>query len=289
MNGVGVMNQAMAQPAQSGAAWNAPDRAAKVAALIPGRGTPRFTPETLFSDWTRQQIERWAKANAELPAQEACAKYAATAPTDADLTTDFPMHISPFGRPRGVQEAKPSHHLSSRADQVLTSYCPFCGSFSMKLTFDPAKPYGHATTTCCRTELYASDRDWPAGSPLKPNSTVKFLHLDDRWLAVPCTVYKDKDGLEWELFIPTLFAHKRWLEQGCDLVRQYMLKFQETADPLYVHKIAVILDKVADTYYGLPLASNHRLCNGKDGKPLTRAEWEAVPRPAIFAVSYLGP
>ncbi|OGV63420.1 MAG: hypothetical protein A3K19_30780 [Lentisphaerae bacterium RIFOXYB12_FULL_65_16] len=279
----------MAQQTQPGSAWDAPDRAARVATLIPGRNTPKFTPETLFADWTRQQVERWAKDHPPLPPEEAFAKYAATAPTDAELTTDFPVHISPFGRLRGVQDSKPSHHLSGKADTVLTSYCPVCGSFTMSLAFDPANPYGHATTTCCRTELYANDNDWPAESVLKPNSTVKFLHLDDRWVDVPCTVYKDKDGVEWELFIPTIFAHKRWLEQDCDLVKQYAAKFAETADPLYVHKIAIILDKVADTYYGLPLAGAHRLCNGKDGQPLTRAEWEAVPRPAIFAVSYLGP
>ena len=71
-------------------------------------------------------------------------------------------------------------------------------------------------------------------------------------------------------------------------MRAYGKKFEETADPQYVHKIAVILDQVADTYYGLPLCDHNELAKGKDGKPLTRAEWEAVPRPAIFEVSYLG-
>jgi hypothetical protein len=284
----GLAGPVGAQPATTGSAWEAPDRATKVAALIPGRGIPTLAPETLFAEWTRQQVERWDAANPPLPPEQAYAQRAATAPTDAELTASFPRHISPFGRLRGAQGAAPSHHLTGKADAVLTTYCPVCGSFSLKLTFDPANPYGHATTSCCQTDLYANDKDWPTASPLKPNSTAKFLHLDDTWVEVPCTLYKDKDGSEWELFIPTLFAHKRWLEQGCELVRQYMLKFQDTANPLYVHKIAILLDQVADTYYGLPLASNHRLCNGKDGKPLTRTEWEAVPRPAIFEVSYLG-
>jgi hypothetical protein len=284
----GLAGAAKAQPAAAGTAWEAPDRGAKVAALIPGRGTPTLTPETLFADWTRQQVERWNLAHPAQPPQEAYAAYAATAPTDAELTADFPVHISPFGRLRGAQAAEPSHHLTGKADAVLLTYCPVCGSFTMKLAFDPANPYGHATTTCCQTDLYANPKDWPAGAALKPTATVKFLHLDDTWVEVLCTVYKDKEGTEWELFIPTLFAHKRWLEQGCSLVKQTLQKFEETGDPLYVHKIAILLDKVADTYYGLPLASNHRLCNGKDGKPLTRAEWETVPRPAIFEVSYLG-
>jgi hypothetical protein len=276
-------------PAAAGPAWDAPDRAARVAALIPGRRTPKLTPETLFADWTREQVERWNHGHPPVPPAEAYATYAATAPTDADLTADFPVHISPFGRLRGAQGDQPSHHLTGKADAVLTTYCPVCSSFSFGLAFDPAKPYRHATTTCCRTELFADSADWPADSPLKPNSTARFLHLDDTWVEVPCTVYRDKEGTEWELFIPTLFAHRRWLEQGCDLVKGLAQNFGETADLVCAHKVAVILDKVADTYYGLPLASNHRLCSGKDGKPLTRAEWEAVPRPAIFEVSYLGP
>ena len=286
---VALTTTGLAQDAQGASAWNAADRAAKVAALIPGRGTPGFTPATLFADWTRQQVEVWSKAHPPQPPEEAYRTYAETKPTDTDLTHDFPRHISPFGRLRGAQGDSPSHHLTGKADKVLTTYCPLCGSFSMKLAFDPANPYGHATTSCCATDLFANDEDWPPGSPLKPNSTVAFLHLDDTQVDASCTLYKDRESVEWELFIPTIFAHQRWLEQGCDRVLQYMKEFQKTANPLYVHKIAIILDQVADTYYGLPLASSHRLCNGKNGEPLTRAEWEAVPRPAIFEVSYLGP
>ncbi|MBI3922951.1 MAG: NPCBM/NEW2 domain-containing protein [Armatimonadetes bacterium] len=282
--------EVMAAERSGGASnWNSPDRGAKVASLIPGRKIPKFTPENLFADWTKQQVERWNKEHPPLPPEEADQKYAATAPTDADLTGEFPIHISPFGRLRGGQaDNSPEHHVVERADQVMVSYCPFCGSQSFSLAFDPKNPYGHVTTNCCRTDLYATAKDWPAPYPHKPNTSVKFLHLDDTWVEVPCTVYRDKEGVEWELFINTIFDHKRWLEQGCELVKQFSEKFKETADPLYAHKIAVLLDMVADTYYGLPLAANNKLCNGKDGKPLTRTEWEAVPRPAIFEVSYLG-
>ena len=278
-----------ATPLASQFSWHAPDRGAKVAALIPGRRTPQLTPETLFADWTKAQVERWNKEHPPLPAAEAYQQYAATAPTDAELTADFPVHISPFGRPRGKgSEGPPTQHAVEKADQVLVSYCPFCGSESLSLAFDPKNPYGHATTNCCRTELYASEKDWPADYALKPTATAKFQHLDDTWVEVPCTLHRDRDGTEWELFLKTIFDHKRWLEEGCNRVRQYAQKFEETGDPVCAHKLAVILDKVADTYYGLPLAANNKLCAGKDGKPLTRAEWEAVPRPAIFEVSYLG-
>ena len=262
--------------------WSAADRGAKVAALIPGRRLPTYTSETLFAEWTQGQVERWAKDHPNEDPEAAYQRYAATSPADAELVADFPVHICPFGRVRsGAVDP-------TKADEVLVSYCPVCASEAFGLQFDPKDPYGHATTTCCHTDFYAREQDWPAGSPLKPNTTVQFPHLDDTWQDVPCTVYRDKQGVEWELFIPTIFAHKRWLEQGCTLVKQYMQHFEDNADPLYVHKIAIILNKVADTYYGLPLGAGNKLCNGKDGKPLTRAEWEAVPRPAIFEVSYLG-
>ncbi|MFH1570251.1 MAG: hypothetical protein ABIL09_19825, partial [Gemmatimonadota bacterium] len=270
--------------------WNAPDRAARVAALIPGRNVPRYTPETLFADWTREQAERWAGEHGSEDPADACRRYADAAPTDAALTDGFPTHIAPFARPpAGSPGGTLGSDRQDLADQVLVSYCPVCGSRSFGLRFDGARPYERATTTCCQTDLFARDEDWPAGSPLKPNGTARFLHLDDTWVEVPCTTHCDPGGNEWELFIPTIFAHRRWLEQGCDLIKEYMVHFRTTADPLYAHKIAVILDRVADTYRGLPLGAANRVCMGRDGAGLARAEWESVPRPAIFEVSYLGP
>ena len=73
------------------------------------------------------------------------------------------------------------------------------------------------------------------------------------------------------------------------MVKQLGRKFYDTADPLYAYKIAVILDRVADTYYGLPLSYKNELAKGKDGKPLTREEWEVSQRPAIFEPGPLGP
>jgi len=260
--------------------WNAPDRGAKVAALAPGRKLPKLTPDTLFQEWTRAQVERWEKEHPPLPEEEAYQRYAATSPTDEELTTDFPDHIAPFGL---VASGKPN---PEDASAVLIRYCPFCQSRALSIQYDSANPY-HAVTVCCKTHLYG--RDYPADYPLKPNSVARFHHLDDTVKEVPCTLYRDRDGVVWQLFIGTLFSHRRWLEVGSGLVVTFYKQFRETANPVYAHKIAVILDKVADTYYGLPLCSGNELAKGKDGKPLTRAEWEAVPRPAIFEVSYLGP
>ena len=285
-----LVSTTMTSRAQDGGEhWNAPDRAAKVAALIPGRAVPKYTPQTLFAEWTAEQAARWAAEHPQQDAEALYAEHAATAPTDAELTDDFPIHISPFGQPRGGGGTQPTHHLTDNAEKLLNTYCPFCGSHSFSLAFDANDPYGHAVTGCCKTHLYSRDEDWPADSPLKPTTTVPFAHLDDTVVDVACTLHTDPEGVEWELFIPTIFAHKRWLDQGGSLVRHYGERFRQTADPVCVHKIAILLDRVADTYYGLPLASNNNLCNGRDGKPLTRAEWEAVPRPAIFEVSYLGP
>ena len=262
--------------------WSAPDRGAKVAALSPGRKLPAYTPDSLFADWTKQQVERRVEEHPTPEPAEAYATYSAAAPGDAELVAGFPRHIAPFGRVR-AGKAEPS-----KADAVLITYCPFCQSRALSLKYDSENAY-HATTSCCGTELYGREGDFPADYALAPNDAVEFLHLDETTVAVPCTIYRDKDGVEWELFIKTVFDQRRWLDVGCDRVRQYGRKFEETADPLYAHKIAVILDQVADTYYGLPLCYRNRLANGRDGKPLTRAEWEAVPRPAIFEVSYLGP
>ncbi|MBM3475890.1 MAG: hypothetical protein FJX75_21695, partial [Armatimonadetes bacterium] len=268
--------------AQPAGRWDAPDRARKVAELIPGRRIPPLTPETLFAEWTAAQVERWNRDHPALPADQAFVQYAAAAPTDAELAADFPRHIAPFAR---VRSGKPE---AFKAEEALVSYCVFCGSRAFSLRHDPQNPY-HATTNCCGRELYGREADFPADYALRPTETVRFPHLDDTSVEVPCTLYRDAEGVEWELFVRTVFDQKRWLDTGCDLVKQYAQKFRETADPLYVHKTAVLLDLASDTYYGLPLCWKNEVANGKDGLPLTRAEWEAVPRPAIFEVSYLGP
>ncbi len=261
--------------------WNAADRGRKVAALAPGRRIPAVNADTLFAEWTASQVERWNAGHAPIDADEAYAQYAATAPTDGELAADFPRHIAPFAR---VRSGSPG---SANAAGALISYCPFCHSRTFSLSFDRKNEY-HATPHCCHTELFGREQDFPLVYALKPTETVSFLHLDDTELQVPCTVFRDKDGVEWELFIKTIFDQRRWLKIGSNLARQYGQKFRETGDPLYAHKVAVLLDQVADTYFGLPLCFDNKLAMGKDGKPLTRAEWEAVPRPAVFEVSYLG-
>lgn len=263
-----------------GARWNAPDRAAKVASLTPGKRIPTLTPDNLYADWCQAQVERWNATHPPLPPEEAYQKYAAAAPSDAALTADFPRHIAPFAR---VRSGTPP---PNSPDAAMRTYCPLCGSWGFGVAYEPGDWY-RATTNCCRTKLYGREQDMPADYTLRPSEKVSFQHLDDTMYEAPCTVFKDKQGVEWELYIRTMMDCQRWLKEGCDLVRQLGEQFKETGDPQAVHKIAIILDQVADTYHGLPLVANNTVATHQ-GKPLTRAAWLSVPQPGIFELTPLG-
>jgi hypothetical protein len=274
----GLVDQSLAQPPASGTAWNAPERAAKVAELIPGRKIPNLTRETLFADWTKQQVDKWNKAHpSTLSPEEQYKQYAETAPSDAELLADFPRHIAPLARVRSGTPA-----FTGAAEGAFYSYCPLCQSQSFSLRYDPKNEY-HATTVCCGAELFGREKDYPANYKLKPTEFVIFNHWGDTRVKIPCTVFTDKNGVVWELFIKTVFDQKRWLETGGKLVKKYGDEFKKTGNPLYAHKIAILLDAVADTYYGLPLCFHNEI------KALSRAEWEASPRPSIFSTGPLGP
>jgi hypothetical protein len=262
----------------AGEHWNAADRGQKVGDLAPGRRIPTLTAETLYADWCKQQVTRWEKDHPALPPAEAYAKHAAASPTDAELRADFPRHIVPFARVRSGK-ADPA-----KTDAALATYCPLCGSWGFGLTYDG---WYHATTNCCKAELWGREQDMPANYALRPTEKIAFQHLDDTMYEAPGTVFRDQEGVEWELFIRAMMDYRRWLQQDCDLVRRFGLAFMESADPLYAHKIAIILDQVADTYYGLPLAKGNTLAT-YEGKPLTRAAWLTVPKPGIFETTPLG-
>ncbi len=258
--------------------WNSPDRAARVAALIPGRKIPDLNRESLFAEWTRQQVESWERENpSELTAAERYKRYAESAPTDDELLADFPRHLAPLARVRGGTPTR-----KDAAANAMISYCPFCQSQSLSLVFDRENDW-HGTTSCCKTELYGRAQDAPGGYQLHATEEVGFLHLDDTVAKVPCTIYTDQDGVVWELFVKTLFDQRRWLDIGGARIVTFAEAYQKTGDPVNVHKLAVLLDAVADTYYGLPLVYRNEIL------PLSRAEWEASPRPNVFSVGPLGP
>jgi len=275
------------QAAPTGYSWHAADRADRVARLIPGRRIPMPPPEDFLADRTRRQVERWQETHGEWSADDAYAGYAAAERSDEDLVAYIPDHISPFGRVlSGAPIPEPTKSvLSPKEARVLINYCPFCGKEhpnveyqdSRMFTLDPENPF-HAWTTCCTTHLYEREKDYPADYGLRPNRITEFTHLDDTVKRVPATVYTDDRGVEWELYIGTTIAHKRWVRTG-EMAIEWLEKFRESADPLYVHKLAVLLDRVADVYYGLPPSFRNLVMEGTDGGPLTRAEWEAMSRP----------
>ena len=255
--------------------WQAPDRAARVAALIPGRSVSMTPPDQFLSDWTRAQIGRWDKDHPALPAEQAYEAYARAEPADEAMAALVPDHISPYGRLLSGKTTK------ERAEGAMLTYCPLCGQEqAYPSTFaivDPANPY-HAQTYCCHQDLYEREQDMPADYKLRPNSVAEFPHLDGTVAKVPGYTFTDKQGCQWQIFPGTVVAYHRWLTAATQAT-SFMNSFKDTADPLYAHKLAVLLDRVADVYYGLPLSCMNELAMGADGKPLTRAEWESWTRP----------
>jgi len=255
--------------------WHAPDRAAKVAELIPGRKIPTPPPEQFMAEWTRTRIETWDKDHEPLPPEEAYETYTKADPPDDQLEVLIPDHVSPFGR--GL-EGDPGR---AKAEGAMVSYCPLCGaiaSWSLPgVILDPRNAF-HATTSCCGQDLYEREEDMPDDYRLRPNSTAEFLHLDGTVKEVPAYEFTDEDGVKWQIFPGTIAAHARWcgVSGRADAL---MSAFYDTGNPLHVHKLAALLDRVADVYYGLPLSFRNELATGEDGQPLTRAEWETWPRP----------
>ena len=267
---------AQAWSADAAYSWHVPDRAAKVAKLIPGRQIPVSSPDEFLAEWTRGQMKKWEEDHEALEPEAAYEQYSQVAPADEELAALMPDHISPFGR---VLEGDPGEQ---KAKGVMISYCPFCGRMATwalpGVSLDSQNPY-HGKLGCCGQDLYEREQDMPADYKLRPNSTAEFLHLDGTVKEVPGYTFTDKDGVKWQIFPGTMVACHRWLGIG-SRADAYMSGFQRTGDPLCVHKLAVLLDRVADVYYGLPLCYRNELATGADGKPLTREEWEALPRPA---------
>lgn len=255
--------------------WSSSDKAARVAGLIPGRSVRMVPPEEFLLEWTRAQEERFAKDHAVLPPEEAYAAYSEAEPPDEVMAFFIPDHISPYGRLLSGETTK------ERAEGAMLTYCPLCGQEqAYPYTFaipDPQNPY-HAVTYCCKQDLYEREGDFPPDYKLRPNSTAEFAHLDGTVKKVPGYTFTDEQGCKWEIFPGTIVAYHRWL-QAAEQARSFMNSFKDTGDPLYAHKLAALLDRVADAYYGLPLSAMNELATGKDGKSLTREEWEAWPRP----------
>ena len=282
-----LLMTSIAQAEPSPFTWHAADRATRVSGLIPGRRIPMPPPDVFLAEWTRERLDSWRRNHGAWTPDEAHAEYAAAAPRDEQLVAFIPDHISPYGRViSGAPVPEPTVSiLSPKEARVLINYCPFCNKEHPNteyreprmLALDPENPF-HARTTCCDTHFYEREEDYPDDYALRPGRTVAFVHLDDTVKKVAATVHTDQSGVEWELYLGTTIAHLRWVKTE-SMTAEWLKKYRETGDPLFVHKLAVLLDRVADVYYGLPPSYRNLVMTGKDGAPLTRARWEAMPRP----------
>lgn len=259
--------------------WKDPERVRKVMALIPGHGVSMPSPEIFLRKWTEEQVARWDKANLKIDLENPYKSFITTNPTDQQITAFVPDHISPFAI---VLEGKPD---PEKAANALINYCPLCGVRG-RLMVDPSNPY-HATSSCCRQDFYERQEDYPPNYKFRPNSVARFQHLDDTVKEVPGYIFTDAQGVKWQLFFGTVIALERW-HRVASITLDFLNNFRETGNPLYVHKLAVLLDKVADVYYSLPFSFKNELASDSAGKPLTRAAWEAIPRPVMYG-SALGP
>lgn len=259
-------------------------------AVFPGERILKMNPETLFQKTSDDAMKRWKKplTDAEFAKLADCSEPRYGIGTDAEIIAGVPSVISPYARLKDIPypEIRPWLHWTGHftQDQLdsyygLISYCPFCNSRALTIKFDP-KNREHAQTTCCKKDLYRNNA--PADYDLKPDSSAEFRYLDDSIRQIPCKRYRDAKGREWQLFIPNLFNLRDWQEYNRALGRLSVL-YRRTGNPLYPYKAAVMLDRIAETYHALPLSLNNLSPEGKDGLGLSRAEWEAVPRPNIRA------
>ena len=259
-------------------------------AELPGERILRMKPEELRKQASDEAMKKWKKplTDAEFSklADQAERRYGFG--TDAEIISDFPVSIAPYARLRDTPrpEIRPWAHWTGHFTQdqldsyhALISYCPFCDSRALTIRFDPKNPE-HAQTSCCKKDLYRKHA--PAGYELAPDSFAVIRYLDDSLRKIPCKLYKDAKGRIWQLFVANLFNRRDWSEYTRTLGHLSTL-YLRTGNPLYPYKAAVILDRIAETYYALPLALNNLDPAGKDGLGLSRAEWEALPRPNIWA------
>ena len=213
--------------------------------------------------------------------------------SDAEIAALVPSAISPYARIKDVPypEIRPWLHWTGHftQDQHDSFYafanhkgvCPFCNDHGSAVEFDKGNA-DHAMTRCCRRDLWRS-RSAPADYSLVTNAVARFRYLDDTIRDVPCTLYRDGKGRTWELFIDNIFNARDW-GLANSRVKYCGLQFAKSGDPYFAYKAAVLLDRIAETYYALPLVLNNLNIAGRDGLGLTRAEWENFPgRPNIWA------
>lgn len=262
---------------------------------VPGDALRNIKPEDLRKAACESYMKLWKG-----PCDEATfATYAESSMpvfglgTDAELKALVPSVISPRARIKDVPypEIRPWAHWTGHFthDQHDSYYafanfkgvCPFCDDHGSAVEFDKENA-DHAVTRCCRRDLWRS-RSAPAGYSLVTNAVARFRYLDDTIREVPCTLYRDAKGRTWELFVDNIFNNRDWGEAN-SRVKHCAWQFAKSGNPCFAYKAAVLMDRIAETYYALPLVLDNLNIAGADGLGLTRKEWENFPgRPNIWA------
>ena len=171
--------------------------------------------------------------------------------------------------------------------------CPFChkrfrgcsgitGNPFADLTKNPFR----AKAICCETTVYGNPEAMPVNYIAKPNHKVNIAHLDGttrEYVFFVTNADKNSanwfysEGEVWNVRLAILMNHVL-----PDLARAVFL----TGDAKAAKTIAIILDRLATVYPGLPLydvARAHGFARGRDGKSyLTREEYRSVKRPEPY-------
>ena len=262
---------------------------------VPGDALRGMKAEDLCRQACESYMKLWKgpcdEATFATYSEKSCAAFGLG--TDEEISSFVPSVISPRARIKDVPypEIRPwlhwtghftrDQHDSYYALQDFKGVCPFCDDHGSSILFDKDDPC-HATTRCCRRDLWHSRRA-PADYDLKTNSVARFRYLDDSLRDIPCTLYRDGKGRTWELFLDNIFNNRDWTKAN-SLVGICRAKFISTGDPIFAYKAAVLMDRITEVYYSLPLVLNNLNIAGRDGLGLTRAEWENFPgRPNIWA------
>lgn len=190
---------------------------------------------------------------------------------------------------------------SGAARGALPGLCPFCGKTYAASVMTPeelVKSPLVAHTGCCGHAIYEREEDMPADYAARPNHTEPIPHLDGttynyrfycppgteaapigigtgraQWFSSAGEVWRARMRLLVTMVVPDLLAQVFHRE-----------------DPAAARQLAVILDRLADVYPGLPLYTadqGHGFALGPDAKSyLTREQYLALPRPSPYDMPF---
>jgi hypothetical protein len=280
---IAALGPAQDSPPSTTVGWNDPRRMERLAAIAPG--TPRSIPDDLFT-------EEFARKLRQTQTVESVRK------AKADAAGVLKIPDETFVRWIPEYSALPAHGRGSYV-------CAFCDKKCHQQDADgpnrwhPSRP-GQVRRPCCGTVLYEREEDFPPDYAYRPNGEIRLRHLDGAERSYPYWKGRNRRGTLSIFFSRSEVWHGRqeWLRRHAvpSLAEAYL----RTGEEEYARKGLLILERFARIYPALPLwreppAEPSRLLEcfepgskdwivapGKDGKPLTRREFDSWPRPSPF-------